>query len=954
MPPQLRHHQSSNMSLFGLFSKSKVEKLRGYAEPGLDAPFHPPRASSNSETCDSKQDIITRLQTTEAEQGQVRPTTSRSYTSRAARLISKEPSLPQLSGEQRLRAFDPPPLFQVWPQSTNYGTLQTTTPAPEVRSTSPKSRLSSKIFLPGSDNSALQIPGNRASIDSRATIKTQLRPLPSGSSSQPILSRKLIVLVTSGYLLQYAETGPNDRLPEKILELGKDSAAYASDLIPGKYHVLQISQAVDQRGVAVAASHSLFSKIGLRKNATRRTASDFLLVMSDADEMAEWMTAIRKEIESQGGKRARCDSSTSRPRGSHPPKIDLEKTPSQSHRYNVRRNPNGPSTVSTPTLERFPSTLTLQLRTEQDSKPSIEAHTEETVALDSKQEQQGVEGDIAATRPRAGSDVPSFSSSADVAVEQQQLEKLRNSTRISHTSTAATSVTAASRTNSMTSSPSEYSKDSCEGARDGSFGKPPFRNLSSYSLLKRRSAAPLTFKDCPVPEISAPPHPHPNFASNEGSLDSPVIGYGSSYPEPTASPKNNRLSSSQSLPNFTSTMGAKRDSKMAMATATPPEERPQSFIADLPSQCNWTSRPLPNQRASAMPFAPLPETSPTGEGKQLTTVAKPRTSPTSRPSPNSRPLWSGSQSFSLPLRVNSTDSQALRSPKRTPPAEQEERVISPIPAVTCLTAKVDFGPRTTINASHMPQRRSSSANSPHREGSGKQRPLKLSLFPSAQMQPPPPIMARIGVLSPSASSTVRAALTQSRTAGQTGGGKLSRPASLQVRATHAPFLSSVRSSAMSNSNVCSTTTAPIRGLRPSRSVATMQTTQISAPSTGFDFGTSDRLAEEATDEAKPLPERCISPAIVGNAVPRPSSRNNRTSLLNRDYGLPLSAFGPPAPPPSAPLPEIPGGQNRLSMVRSGTPIGLAIGDALDEHSPQKENHLHRMGLGIKVGADGGP
>lgn len=48
-------------------------------------------------------------------------------------------------------------------------------------------------------------------------------------------TRKIFILVTSGYLLQYASAGSFDRVPEKMMKLGKDSVAFASDAIPGKH-----------------------------------------------------------------------------------------------------------------------------------------------------------------------------------------------------------------------------------------------------------------------------------------------------------------------------------------------------------------------------------------------------------------------------------------------------------------------------------------------------------------------------------------------------------------------------------------------------------------------------------------------------------------------------------------------------------------------------------------------
>lgn len=77
------------------------------------------------------------------------------------------------------------------------------------------------------------------------------------------------------------------------------------------------------------------------------------------------------------------------------------------------------------------------------------------------------------------------------------------------------------------------------------------------------------------------------------------------------------------------------------------------------------------------------------------------------------------------------------------------------------------------------------------------------------------------------------------------------------------------------------------------------------------------------------------------------------------HGVDLSNLGPPsAPPPSTPLPEIPPPSmdknperslhDRLSFIRAGTPIGLAIGEALDEAAERRGSVMQFAGLGIAV------
>jgi len=113
-----------------------------------------------------------------------------------------------------------------------------------------------------------------------AKSKSKHRRKISGSLSKADWTQKIFVLVTSGYLLQYAGDGSFDRLPEKMMQLGKDSVAFASDVIPGKHWVLQISQAMDADGTPAADSRSLLSRLAFRGADYRRTATSLLLVFN--------------------------------------------------------------------------------------------------------------------------------------------------------------------------------------------------------------------------------------------------------------------------------------------------------------------------------------------------------------------------------------------------------------------------------------------------------------------------------------------------------------------------------------------------------------------------------------------------------------------------------------------------------------------------------------------------
>lgn len=907
--PQLRARTSAKMSLFNLFSKPKVEKLRGYAEPGMDGP---PRGFSNSDASTSRPALLTRTQHADAQSGVLRPSTSKSYSARAPKLIAKEPSPPlpmPMDRIARMRSFDPPPLFQVWPQAIKHASFEVTTMAPDMVLQKSKNRmLGTTLFVPNADLQSLQMPGNRDSIDSRMTTKTNVRYVPNGSISPANLPTKLIVLVTSGYLLQYAATGDQQRYPEKVLQLQKESAAYASDLIPGKHHVLQVVQSVNDSGVVVTPSSGLFSKLGLRSQVSRRTTSNLLLVMPGAEDMDEWMTAIRQEIERQGGKRARSGSSSSRSREDESHRLDLRKTPSLSHRYQVRRNASFANASPEETRAEL-KTTSLSITGEKSCIKATNNATERQDACSSEE--------TASPRSRAGSDTPSISSSTAASEDQKQLGKLRDSTRSSHASTMATTVASmTSRTNSMTSTPpTESTRETHELQQDYVTAKGPYRNLSSYSLPKRRSAAPL-----PLALSSEPISPKTEAIREvvEQPLESPLL--------------KNMV---RSVPNL------KHKSKVDSEDLPRADLqiRPESFLADLPNPSTYTSN---LQHSHSSPEVP-----------QVRTLHSVQT----------RPFRHGSQSFSLPLRINTNDAVIQQSVIRraSHSTESDAGLRSPIPAATTLIAKVDtttaaaqqggpaakqmtFAEHAAIAATARAQPRRASA-------------ARLSLFP--------PVSPVVSNQSTSPVEGLRRSPSMAISAGTSAlpqhAGPLRRPASLQVRTDHAPFLSSLRLSPVSP-NTRPNAALPIRSLKPSRSATAISGSVPRPPSAAdtFNFSTRRATGEEA-DRAMPLPIRCDSPFKTA------PSRKVRASasLPELDFGIPVIGLGPPcAPPPCAPLPELPAGRpssraGGRTVSRSGsrqeihsrscTPIGVALSGSPNTTHAASAPGIPSVGLGIEVG-----
>ncbi|KIX05559.1 uncharacterized protein Z518_06431 [Rhinocladiella mackenziei CBS 650.93] len=122
------------------------------------------------------------------------------------------------------------------------------------------------------------------------------------------LSQKLFILTNSGHIFQYSADGLIDRLPEKILELGPESVAFASDAIPGKHWVLRIAHDGVSEQMAPQTPKSAWSKLAFRSPERKKLVNDLLLVFDDAMAFRTWLTAVRREIELLGGLEYRPDS----------------------------------------------------------------------------------------------------------------------------------------------------------------------------------------------------------------------------------------------------------------------------------------------------------------------------------------------------------------------------------------------------------------------------------------------------------------------------------------------------------------------------------------------------------------------------------------------------------------------------------------------------------------------
>ena len=903
---------SSKMSLFNLFSRPKVERQRGYTERGHDIPNIPPLPEKHANA--SKPELVVQVERTDDVPSAPSVQSGKSNATKStSRLKSKEPIPPAPTPPQERKAgsFQPPPLFQAYPQSSKDGRVEISTMSAETIHHKTKQKRGSGLRIPAAGDHATE---DISSMEGRRG--SALRHIASGYSAHVDLPEKIFVLATSGYLLQYAESGPSDRLPERMLHLGKDSAAFACDLVPGKHHVLQVSQAVDQEdGVIIVNSGSFFSKLGFRSAASKRMASCFLLVMPNAKEMESWMTAIRRQIEMLGGKKIRPETAA-RPksRGKDGNQTELKKAP--SHRYQVKRNPSKVSSVpTTPVTSPKPDQTTFPATPQVDQDKS----DEETATLDGI-EMEADKLDESDSKPvmrnRSPSEAPSMSSTA-VSTEQQQLNNIRSSlsTRASQTGTVATTVET-SGPNSLAGSPTTLENSILETSpKKSNPVKQSFRMSTSYSIKRRRSAAPLPI----TREIPTPPAigtTSPSKVQHSVIEESPVAAH---FPKPQSPPKRKRLSNAYSEPNFHSLKTIeKHDSKVPTPRPVSPLSpeasgaRPDSFVGDLPLPSSWPSSRAPSRRSSTMQSSSnqAPHTQePASRNQHISNQAATTQQPASRELYKSRRM----SSFSIPLKVNPSGAPAQASTENVRRRSQlnEPDSAGESPTVHTLTAKVE--PSTRASVLQTP----STSNPPIPSAPQRSPSSRLSLFPS-----PIPSPAGSPPAPPQRSSSAMGQHSCPKQA-QINGRMLRRPNSVQVRSDPAPFLSSVRTS------TGPTTTVPIRGMKPSRSASNVAALAKPSPPEAFKglrFDT-DPVPEE-NDTLAPLNSRPLSPmpntppedvdnnTSIGRAVSplplRPGSRNSfrkgpktRSSLPELDFGMPVVGLGPPAPPPSTPLPPPP-------------------------------------------------
>lgn len=434
--------RQNRMSLFDMFSKPRVERARGYG--------YEPRMDPLPEQSHTPAPALFYVQPENVQATPLQPIAQSRPASRLSTTTIEPQKLAPMKSPKPLDDWDPPPLFQAYPQSVRHGTLLGTNLSADAVRGHQLRRQNAGLF-----SSTTSLPfvreGSEDDLNQREQAWQSMGLLPSPPEGPELVS-KVFVLVTAGRLIQYAGDGNYDRMPEKVLQLGENSAAFACDLIPGKHFVIQVVQSVSREGVtAINKSRSLLSRLRIPSAATRKTTSSFLLIFSTPEEMDLWLKAIRKVIRQINGK-----GDEAKTEGKHSRKNTAEKVDEiPTHRFRMQKaSIDNAETItrssSSHSQDRSPSypasVLPLAMST-RDSNHSTEDNSPRHSASDT---------DESLSHPRHGTSTEASSlATTPASIDQTLLDKLREgsrnsmmSVRTSHTSATDTITVPTSRCSS--------------------------------------------------------------------------------------------------------------------------------------------------------------------------------------------------------------------------------------------------------------------------------------------------------------------------------------------------------------------------------------------------------------------------------------------------------------------------------------------------------------------------
>ena len=570
--------QQSKASIRSLFGRNKSAK-----------PTKTPALSAVDESYVPASAIVKPALSTATVEIQSFAAPTKASASRAPQSLSPKASKQSLTSKSSktkppkpITVWDPPPLFQAYPQAVKHASMQASNLSAEAIL-----RISSQQGQsdPQEDGAEGRLYAGLPPAEARVLEKKRKeekakkhRRKASGSISKADWTFKIYVLVTSGYLLQYSGDGNFDRLPEKMMQLSKNSVAFASDAIPGKHWVLQISQSTSSDEVAIENSKSVFAKLGFQSSHARRSTGNFLLVCGSAEEMNSWLVAVRKEIEALGGRE-------------YQPENTNEDTSHQLHHK--------------------PSWRYVVNRYSEQIQPSDTAQFNDGTSIRS-----GNRRSLASRN----TETTSWSTSNTTSTDQAQLDRLRENPRYSYVSTGThASSPAASPVQDTFSAPHASSADD----RTDSILLPPVRLGKRVSMpvsgIRQR---PTQGDELPV----RPSRPSSNYSNGSGRSVSPA-------PPRTTVPNFSKRYSYNPMdaPPLPPAPLAIRRRKTPLpppelppnpvGLAETPQRRPNPYLLSNPSTPTTETRPTLS-----------PSTTPMETPKQISTLSPPltrRTTPAS-------------------------------------------------------------------------------------------------------------------------------------------------------------------------------------------------------------------------------------------------------------------------------------------------------------------------------------
>jgi hypothetical protein len=744
---------ASRMSIFNLFSKPKVEKARGHTEVGLAVPMPPPPPPKPASVSPPKSSLR-QNPPPPVQQAQ------RMRSSQMIRPMSVRAPTPQNPPDSE--HWEQPPLFQAYQQSIKHATVQSCAFSPDMLLRTQSQRKQAELLRERMDSHR----------DLTVTLENETRKLEKSHrrlnsvlNSSPQLSNKVYVLMTSGHVLQYAGDGPLDRLPEKVLKLGRDSAAFASDLIPGKHWVLQVLQSANEDGTAtLGPKHSILSRLRLQRTVAQRTATSFLLVMESAEEMESWMTAVRKEIENFGGMKTSVESS----RASSSVEEGSEKQSAEVldnvhiQRQSKRMSKMAPTPVDSPLQSQYSESPRIVASDWEGDRAEQTVSIADTTSVYSTRQ----------STHRRSVETSSIATTA-ISQEQLQLDQLRERSRLSYMSTATSVSGTGTRNTSRNSSPAPSSplKEGFSSAESE-----PLRSATSLrsfhmspgnTTARRRSMQPLpvTNEDGSLSAVTPP-------SSQRHST------YGPTSPTVQETPAVRVPAPSIRVP--------RRESRSRL--------EPGVVVTSLDGFGTDTVMHSVNRRT----LGPL-------EPQNLVRY--------------------NARSSSAPPSRNLTLSPPPRDPAPTPPAARPQSTIGSLPTATALSNHSE----RRISATPKPFLRPFPVRPQTQKADGSYVvPRRMSsLTPSGPAPIPLGIVVNRSVTAPvRPPSAASRTSSPSRTSPAPPGQQLRRPSSVQIRSDPAPFLSSRRIVSSTPSflpgNRASAAPAPSSALRESPSIPVLR------------------------------------------------------------------------------------------------------------------------------------